>query len=60
MENHFYGGGGDDILNGSEGDDYLEGEVGTDTYTVNAGLDGRFNCVFSINLAPPRGLEFQI
>ena len=37
VEDHFYGGGGDDLLKGREGDDYLEGGTGNDTYTLNTG-----------------------
>jgi len=37
VEDHFYGGGGDDLLNGREGDDTLEGGIGNDTYTINTG-----------------------
>lgn len=37
VEDHLYGGGGDDTLKGLEGNDYLEGGVGSDTYIVNPG-----------------------
>lgn len=37
VEDHFYGGGGDDILKGGEGNDYLEGGMGLDTYIINPG-----------------------
>lgn len=37
VEDHLYGGGGDDTLKGLEGNDYLEGGAGSDTYIVNPG-----------------------
>ncbi len=37
VEDHLYGGGGDETLKGLEGNDYLEGGAGSDTYIVNPG-----------------------
>ncbi|SDU06864.1 calcium-binding protein [Nitrosomonas ureae] len=37
VEDHLYGGGGDDIMKGLEGNDYLEGGSGLDTYIINPG-----------------------
>ena len=37
VEDHLYGGGGDDTLKGLEGNDYLEGGAGLDTYIINPG-----------------------
>ncbi|MER2512366.1 MAG: calcium-binding protein [Nitrosomonas ureae] len=37
VEDHLYGGNGDDILKGLEGNDYLEGGEGLDTYIINPG-----------------------
>ncbi len=37
VEDHLYGGGGDDVLKGLEGNDYLEGGAGADTYIINPG-----------------------
>ncbi|WP_275689470.1 putative Ig domain-containing protein [Nitrosomonas sp. JL21] len=37
VEDHFYGGEGDDMLKGLKGNDYLEGGSGLDTYMLNPG-----------------------
>lgn len=37
VEDHLYGGGGDDTLKRLEGNGYLEGGTGSDTYIVNPG-----------------------
>lgn len=37
VEDHLYGGGGDDTLKGLEGNDYLEGGTGSDVYIINPG-----------------------